>query len=70
MNKAKQQLFNAVEEALNELWKEGKILRSVNPETKSGEYVWMNPQYRKKAEKKQPHLGGFVTYKEFQSQIN
>jgi hypothetical protein len=72
MNKEKMDnyLFNMIEDTLIGLWKDGRILRSVNPKTDSGQYCWVSPKHRHEADKKDPALGGFVTYKEFQSQIN
>ena len=72
MNKSKKQdyLYNAIEDTLNRLWKEGKVVRSSNPDTKNGEYYYATVDKAKAATKSNPALGKYITYKEFQSQIN
>jgi hypothetical protein len=72
MNKEKMDnyFFNMIEDTLIGLWKDGKILRSVNPKTDSGQYCWVSPKQRHEADKNDPTLGGFVSYEEFQSQLN
>jgi len=63
-------MFNMIEDTLIGLWKDGKILRSANPQMSSGQYCWVSPNQRHEADKNDPTLGGFVTYEEFQSQLN
>lgn len=71
MNKKRQDnLYNAVEDALIRLWKEGKVVRSSNPDTKNGEYYYTTAEKAKAATESNPALGGYITYKQFQSQIN
>jgi hypothetical protein len=63
-------LYNAIEDTLIRLWKQGKVVRSTNPDTKSGEYFYTTSEKAKAATKSNPALGKYITYKEFQSQIN
>ena len=72
MNKEKMDryFYNMIEDTLTNLWKEGKIVRSSNPDTKSGEYYYTTPDKAKAASKKNPAVGPYLTYEEFQSQIN
>ena len=71
MNKERRDyLYNAIEDTLIQLWKEGKVVRSSNPDTKSGEYYYTTAEKAKAASESNPALGGYITYKQFQSQIN
>lgn len=71
MNKKRQKyLYNAIEDTLIQLWKEGKVVRSSNPDTKSGEYYYTTAEKAKAAVESNPALGEYITYKQFQSQIN
>jgi YD repeat-containing protein len=63
-------LYNAIEDTLIMLWKEGKVVRSTNPDTKTGEYYYITADKAKAATKSNPALGEYITYKKFQSQIN
>lgn len=69
MNK-KTELYNAIEETMNEMWRQGAIVRSSNPDTKTGEYYYTLPSKAKAATKSRPELGEYITYEEFQSQLN
>jgi hypothetical protein len=72
MNKKKTDsyLFNMIEDTLIGLWKDGKIVRSSNPDTKSGDYYYTTPDKAKVASRSNPAVGPYLTYEEFQSQIN
>jgi len=63
-------LYNAIEDTLITLWKEGKLVRSSNPDTKTGEYYYTTADKARAATESNPALGKYITYKEFQSQIN
>jgi hypothetical protein len=63
-------MYNLIEETLISLWKQGKVVRSSNPDTKTGEYYYTQPSKAKAATKNRPELGDYLTYEEFQSQIN
>jgi hypothetical protein len=63
-------LYNVIEDTLITLWKEGKLVRSTNPDTKTGEYYYTTAEKGRAATKSNPALGKYITYKEFQSQIN
>ena len=58
-----------IEDTLISLWKEGKVLRSLNPRTTNGEYVWVGVNHAEMADVVYQDLGGVVTYEEFQSQV-
>ena len=70
MNKARQNAYNLIDESFNSLWRAGVILRSVKPRAKDNEYVWLHPRHLKDANEKEPSLGGFISYEEFQAQLN
>lgn len=58
-----------LEDTLISLWKGGQIVRSLNPKTTNGEYVWVGINHAEMADVVYQDLGGVVTYEEFQSQI-
>jgi hypothetical protein len=70
MNKAKQRAYNFIEDTMNQMWKEGTLVRSSNPDTKTGEYYYTLPHKAKAATKSNPELGSYLTYQEFQSSLN
>ena len=69
MNKVRQRAYNIIEDTMNQMWKEGRLVRSSNPDTKTGEYYYTLPSKAKAATKSRPELGAYLTYEEFQSQI-
>jgi hypothetical protein len=69
MNKARQRAYNFIEDTMNQMWKEGTLVRSSNPDTKTGEYYYTLPSKAEAATKSRPELGAYLTYEEFQSQI-
>ena len=54
---------------MENMWMGGKFLRSKNP-TPDGDYQYVLPEYAKKVAKKRPETGGFITYQQFQSNLN
>jgi len=54
---------------MENMWKGDQLLRSKHP-TPDGDYQYVLPEYAKKVAKKHPETGGFITYQEFQSNLN
>tara|TARA_R100001591_G_scaffold113205_1_gene126233 strand:+ start:247 stop:462 length:216 start_codon:yes stop_codon:yes gene_type:complete len=69
-NSADQRLYDHVDAAIIELWKEGRVVRSTNPDMTSGEYRYAAPKFRGVTPPELPEIGPYLTYKEFQSQLN
>ena len=70
MNKKRQYALNIIEDTMIEMWKHGVLVRSSNPDTSTGDYYYTLPSKAKEANRNHPELGGYLTYEEFQSQIN
>ena len=70
MSKKKQQAYNHIEDIVIEMWQEGLLVRSCNPDTKSGEYMYTTLDNAENAYKNNPSLGRYLTYKEFQTELN
>ena len=69
-NKSRQVAYDAIESTLIEMWKSGLVLRSSNPDTRSGEYYFALPSYVDRAKELKPDIGPYISYEEFQSQLN
>jgi hypothetical protein len=54
---------------MENMWKGEQLLRSKHP-TPDGDYQYVLPEYAKKVAKKRPETGGFITYQQFQSNLN
>lgn len=63
-------LYDTIDTAMNELWKEGRVVRSTNPDTRSGEYRYAAAKFRGVTPPELPEIGPYLTYEEFQSQLN
>ena len=67
---ADQHLYDTIDTAITELWKEGRVVRSTNPDTTSGEYRYAAPKFRGVTPSELPEMGPYLTYEEFKSQLN
>ena len=65
-----QYLLGVINDTITELWKEGRVVRSTNPDTTSGEYRYAAPKFRGVTPPELPEIGPYLTYEEFQSQLN
>tara|TARA_R100000406_G_scaffold83682_1_gene66347 strand:+ start:47 stop:262 length:216 start_codon:yes stop_codon:yes gene_type:complete len=63
-------LYDVIDTAITELWKEGRVVRSTNPDTRSGEYRYAAVKFRGVTPPELPEIGPYLTYEEFQAQIN
>ena len=68
--KSRQIAYEAIESTLMEMWKKGLVLRSSNPDTRSGEYYFSLPMYVNRAKELNPDVGPYISYEEFKSQLN
>jgi hypothetical protein len=68
-NKSRVPSVEEIEHVMNSMWKNGTFLRSNNPNP-NGDYQYVLPELAKKIAKKHPETGGFITYQEFQSNLN
>ena len=70
MKQSENHLYNHIEDTINQMWKAGLVVRSTNPNTTSGEYHFAAPKHQGSTPEGAPELGPFVTYEQFQTQIN
>ena len=63
-------MYNMIESTLIQMWKDGQLVRSSNPDTTNGEYYYTRKDKAKEASSANPSVGPYITYEEFQSQLN
>ncbi len=65
----KKLMYDAIENVSIGMWKEGSIVRSTNPDFRSGEYRYAHAKFHGVTPSEFPDVGPYITYEEFQSQI-